>query len=133
MSVDVAKRFPNHERGAQALYWLGARSKKNADKLKYFELLHNSYVPEKFNWSSSGMSSYFNVLLSENPKKAVVLAQEMAKTEKGERKEWPALVLQAQTVTKAKTLIDQKKGTEALAVLKQIKLTRYSSFKTGLT
>jgi thiol-disulfide isomerase/thioredoxin len=133
MSIDVAKRFPNHERGAQALYWLGERSKKVADKLKYFELLHNSYAPEKFNWSSSGMSSYFNVLLSENPRKAVELAQEMAKTEKGERKEWPGLILQAQTVAKAKTLLDQKKGTEAMAVLKQIKLTRYSSFKTGLT
>jgi len=132
MSLDVAKRFPNHDRGAQALYWLGARSKKVADKLKYFELLHNSYAPEKFNWSSSGMSSYFNVLLSENPQKAVELAQEMVKTEKGEKKQWPELVLQAQIVAKAKALMDQKKGAEAMALLKQLKLSKYSQFKTDL-
>lgn len=132
MSLDVAKRFPNHERGAQALYWLAARSKTVADKMKYFELLHDSYAPDKFNWSASGMSSYFNILLSENPQKAVALAQEMAKNEKEEKKQWPDMVSQAQTVAKARTLIDQKKGTEALAVLKQLKLSRYSSFKTDL-
>lgn len=132
MSLDVAKRFPNHERGAQALFWLGARSKNVVDKQKYFELLHNSYAPEKFNWSSSGMSAYFNVLLIENPQKAVELAQEMAKNEKGEKKEWPGLALQAQKVAQAKTLLDQKKGAEAMAVLKEIKLTKYSSFKAGL-
>nr|WP_162988815.1 TlpA disulfide reductase family protein [Pedobacter schmidteae] len=132
MSLDVAKRFPNHERGAQALYWLGARSKNVADKMKYFELLHDSYAPDKFNWAASGMSSYFNILLSENPQKAVALAQEMAKTEKEEKKTWPDLVLQAQTIAKAKMLLDQKKGTEALTILKQLKLSKYSAFKTDL-
>jgi 3-methyl-2-oxobutanoate hydroxymethyltransferase len=29
-SLDVARRFPTHERGAQALYWLGARAKTEA-------------------------------------------------------------------------------------------------------
>lgn len=132
MSLDVAKRFPNHERGAQALYWLAARSKKTADKMKYFELLHDSYAPGKFNWSASGMSSYYNILLSENPQKAVALAQEMEKTEKEERKQWPGMVLQAQTIAKAKTLMDQKKGAEALTELKLLKLSKYSSFKTEL-
>ncbi len=132
MSLDIAKRFPNHERGAQSLYWLAERSKKAADKMKYFELLHDSYAPEKFNWSSGGMSSYYNILLSENPEKAIALAQEMAKTEKEEKKEWPAMVVQAQAVAQAKTFMEQKKGAEALTVLKQIKLSRYSQFKTDL-
>ena len=132
MSLDVAKRFPAHERGAQALYWLAARSKKTDDKLKYFELLKNSYAPEKFNWSGSGMPSYFNILLSEDPQKALILAQEMAKNEKEEKKQWPDLVLQAQTVAKARTLLDQKKGAEALTILTQLKLSKYSQFKTDL-
>jgi thiol-disulfide isomerase/thioredoxin len=132
MSLDVAKRFPNHERGAQALYWLGERSKEVADKLKYFKLLHDSYAPDKFNWSASGMSSYFNILLSEDPQEAIKLAGEMAKNEKGEKKEWPDLISQAQTIAKAKAALDQKKGTEALEVLKLLKLSKYSSFKTNL-
>lgn len=132
MSLDVAKRFPAHERGAQALYWLAARSKKTAEKMKYFELLHDSYAPEKFNWSGSGMSSYFNILLSEDPQNALILAQEMVKKEKEEKKQWPDLVLQAQTVVQARTLLNQKKGAEALTVLKQLKLSKYSQFKTDL-
>ena len=132
MSLDVARCFPAHDRGAQALYWLAIDSKKTADKLKYFELLHNSYAPEKFNWSASGMSLYFNILLAEDPQKAVVVAQEMAKNENSEKKEWPAFVLQAQTVAKAKMLMDQKNGAEALAVLNQLKLSKYSQFKTDL-
>lgn len=132
MSLDVAKRFPNHERGAQALYWLGERSKKVADKMKYFQLLHDSYAPDKFNWSASGMSSYYTILLSENPQKAVILAQEMAKTEKEEKKQWPGMAQQAQTIAKVKTLLDQKKGAEALGILKEVKLSRYSGFKTEL-
>ncbi|TCC97168.1 TlpA disulfide reductase family protein [Pedobacter hiemivivus] len=132
MSLDVAKRFPAHERGAQALYWLATKSKKTADKLKYYELLHNSYAPEKFNWSASGMSGYFEILLAEDPQKAVALAQEMAKDEKSEKKQWSALVLQAQIVAKARMLMDQKNGVEALAVLNQLKLSKYSSFKTDL-
>jgi len=132
MSVEVARRFPDHERGAQALYWLGVRSKKNADKLKYFELLKKTFAPEKFSWSSAGMSSYFNLLLSEDPQKAVGLAQEMAKNEKEEKKQWPDLLLQAQTIAKARILLDQKKGGEALAVLNQLKLPKRSRFKTQL-
>ncbi|MDR6784354.1 thiol-disulfide isomerase/thioredoxin [Pedobacter africanus] len=132
MSLDVAKRFPNDERGAQSLYWLAERSKRSADKMKYFELLHNSFAPGKFNWSAGGMFSYFNILLSENPEKALELAREMVKTEKEEKKEWPGMVLQAQAVAKAKVLMDEKKGAEAFAELKQLKMPRYSSFKTDL-
>lgn len=132
MSLEVAKHFPNHERGAQALYWLALRSKKTADKMKYFELLHNSYAPEKFNWSSMGMASYFTVLLAEDPRKSVALAQEMVKNEKEDKKQWANFLLQAQIVAKARILMDQKNGSEALVVLKQLKLSRYSQFKTDL-
>lgn len=127
MSLDVAKRFPTHERGAQALYWLGARSKKNSDKLKFYEQLYKSYAPSKFSWSSSGMTSYFDVLLKENPKKAVALAAELAKDKKSE-KEWSGLLLQAKTVAEAKTQMDAKNTTAALASLKKVKLPRYFSF-----
>jgi thiol-disulfide isomerase/thioredoxin len=132
LSLDVARRFPNHERGAQALYWLAVRSKKLEDKLKYFELLSKSYAPGKFNWSSGGMVGYFNLLLSTDLEKALALAQELGKDETGERKQWPALITQAQTIAIAKSLIDQKKGEEALDVLNGLKLPKYTTFKSDL-
>ncbi|MNK00788.1 Thiol-disulfide oxidoreductase ResA [compost metagenome] len=131
LTLDVAKRFPASDRGAQALYWLAVRSSDVKDKLKYFELLHNSFDPAKFNWSSSGMSSYFNILLTENPKRAVELAQEMAKDKKTE-KEWGNLVVQAQRVADAKDLMDKRKSSDALALLNQVKLPRYYSFNKEL-
>jgi len=131
LSLAVAQKFPNHERGAQALYWLGERSSAVADKLKYFELLYKSYDPAKFNWSSSGMSSYFNLLLSIDPKKAVVLAEEMAKTEKN-AKEWGNLKIQAQYIADANALMDQKKSAEAQQLLSQIKLPRYYRFNKDI-
>jgi thiol-disulfide isomerase/thioredoxin len=131
MSLDVARRFPNHERGAQALYWLAQRSKKVADKMKYFELLLNSYAPKKFSWSGGGVSPYFGLLLFERPEKAVAMAQEMAKNEEREKKQWPSLLLQAQTIAKSMMLLDQKKGAEARMLLNQ--LSKYSSLQKDLT
>jgi len=131
LTMDVAKRFSTSDRGAQALYWLAARSSDVADKLKYFELLHDSFDPAKFNWSSSGMSSYFNILLAVDPGKAVALAQEMLKDKKSE-KEWTNLAVQAQRVAEARGLLNAQKPTEALALLNQVKLPRYFSFNKEL-
>lgn len=131
LSLAVAKKFPKHERGAQALYWLGARADKISDKMKYFEMLGNRYAPHKFNWSSSGMSSYFNILLKENPEKAVTLARKMAKKAKKE-KEWPNFILQAQYVTDANRLLAARKANEGLAILEKVKLPRYFSFNKDL-
>lgn len=127
LTMGVAKRFPESERGAQALYWYANRSNDVADKMKYYELLHTSYAPAKYNWSSSGMTSYFDVLLAEDSQKALALAEEMAKNEKFE-KEWTNLKLQAQRVNDAKALMKEKKSAEALALLAQVKLPRYYSF-----
>lgn len=131
LTLDMVKRFPKSDRGAQALYWLATRSSDVADKLKYFELLHNSYDPAEFNWSSSGMTSYYDVLLAANSNKAVALAQEMLKDKKAE-KEWTNLVTQAQRVAEAKKLLKEQKPSEALALLNQVKLPRYYRFNKEL-
>lgn len=131
-SLDVVKRFPESERGAQALYWLGERSKNVKDKIKFFEMLRSKYSPTKFNWSSSGMSSYYNILLTENTQKAFDLAQEMAKDEK-KAKEWTGLASQAKMVLDAKKFIQEGKGKEALALINEVKLPRYYSFNNELT
>ncbi|TXH21615.1 MAG: hypothetical protein E6Q95_03475 [Chitinophagaceae bacterium] len=85
LSLEVANRFPKSERGAQALYWLAARNQDEKYKAKIFELLKSKYAPSAYNWSASGMSSYFNLLLSSQPQKAWDLANEMMLQAKDDR------------------------------------------------
>ncbi|SFG61936.1 redoxin domain-containing protein [Pedobacter insulae] len=131
LSLAVAKKFPQHERGAQALYWLGSRAKNVKDKLAYFELLRNSYAPNKFNWSASGMSSYYDLLLTANPEKALALAQDMAK-DPDNAKEWNNLTLQAEQVVAAKNFLIAQQAEESLTALSKIKLPRYFTFNKDL-
>ncbi len=121
MSLEVAKRFPESERGAQALYWLAVRSKNNGDKVRYFELLKEKFQPAKFRWSSSGMSAYFNLLLAESPQKAKKLAVEMEKvvTADRDKKSWSSLTILADDVTKANELLASNKAPAAIQILEK--------------
>lgn len=131
LTMDVVKRFPESDRGAQALYWYANRSKEVVDKLKYYELLRVTYSPAKFNWSASGMNSYFDILLREDAKKALALAEDMVKIEK-HQKEWSGLKLQAQRVNNASVLAKENKVAEAISQLDQVKLPRYFRFNKEL-
>jgi peroxiredoxin/tetratricopeptide (TPR) repeat protein len=124
LTNELVKRFPESERGAQALYWMALRSPTVADKLKWFELLKTTYAPEKFNWSASGMTSYTDLLLKEDPERAVVLTHEMA-GRKLKGQDWTRLEATAKTINDAKTLIDKKDGQGALNALKAIRLPKY--------
>ncbi len=113
MSLDVAKRFPENERGAQALYWLGARSKKKADKITYFEKLKNNFPPAKFRWSSSGMTSYFDLLLADAPDKALQLARDMMQ-DTSNAKDWEKPLEWAQKFREARQFMQSGKPADAL-------------------
>lgn len=134
MALDVAKRFPEHERGAQSLYWLAADTKDEAYKIKTFELLKASYPPAKFNWSTSGMQMYYEFLLSTDPIKAVTLAEDMAtiKTDEEDRNAWQEKVSLATKVADTRALIAKKREAEALKMVNTIVLPRYSGFKSQL-
>lgn len=127
MSMDVVKRFPNDERGAQALYWLGERSRNMEDKKAFFERLRAAYAPTKYRWSSSGMYSYFDILLSEDPKKAIEIAKDMAKDEK-KAEEWSGLRQQAELVLKIDNLMKRGDTRVAIDSLDKLKLPRYFGF-----
>jgi len=124
LTDELVKHFPTSDRGAQALYWLAQRSPKKADKLKGFEVLKNTYAPEKFNWSSSGMSSYYDLLLQENPKRAQELAKELG-AKKVEGQNWAQLEKTASSFVEIRSLLEQKKSKEALDIIHSIKLPRY--------
>lgn len=131
LAMDVVQRFPDHQRAAQALYWLAARTDVMADKMKYWEQLYRNYPADKFPWASYGIAEYFNALLTTNPEKALTLANEMA-AGKEDVKQWIASKTLAEQVFSATKMLNEKKGAEAINVLNQIKLSRSSSFKQEL-
>jgi thiol-disulfide isomerase/thioredoxin len=121
---DLTKRFPNHERGAQGLYWLAYRTTDQAEKIKVFEELRTLYPPEKFSWSNSGMSGLYDAyLLQKQPGKAKDLAKAM-----GEKDGWPDKVSLAVNVDAIQKLAAEKKFSEAYKLLDKLKAPRYSMF-----
>lgn len=116
---DLIKRFPKNERGAQALYWLAFDTYNVKDKIKIYEQLRTLYPPDKFDWSSSGMSSYFYLLLKTDPAKALSLAKEMNEkmTDEDSKAEWQKSVALAEKVNRANQLIASHQPAEALQTL----------------
>lgn len=118
----LAKRFPESERGAQGLYWLAARSTDKAEKFKVNEMLIAAYDPLKFNWSSSGAYSLFDLYVSDGQyDKAQALANKMSSKES-----WASQVALASSLMKLKQLKETGKWSEAQAMIKEVKVPRYS-------
>jgi len=128
LSLAVATNFPTSERGAQALYWLGANETDVAIKKKYYTLLKEKFPPSEFGWSDSGMSSYFDVLMNDNPTAAVKLATELLaqQTEDRGRKNWENQLNIAKNITKVEALLATNKPTEAFEILENTKPNKWS-------
>jgi thiol-disulfide isomerase/thioredoxin len=127
-SLDVARRFPTSERGAQALYWLAARAPNDAKRIVFSEQLRTQFPPEKFHWSADGMIALFEAYLRVDPAKAVKLAQEMRGGKDLEAsKEWNARVTLAQTYIEVNSKVANGKTDEAMAFLDKLTVDRFSS------
>ncbi|HRR48507.1 MAG TPA: redoxin family protein [Bacteroidales bacterium] len=126
--LEMPKLFPTSERGAQALYWLGIFVKSPKEKEAVYTQLKNTYPPDKFRWSSSGMYNFFYFYLENNPNKALELAKYMLSisTEDRDKKYWNDCSQLADNFAKAKNLISEKKYREALDVIESCKPGRYS-------
>jgi thiol-disulfide isomerase/thioredoxin len=118
---DFTKRFPDNERGAQALYWLAERSVNNNDKIKYFEALRNLYPPAKFSWSASGMSSLWAAYIEVDPAKAQSLANEAG----GDDKYWKVMKAFNENIIQERKLAENHKYSDAATLLAQTKKPRY--------
>jgi len=119
---DVPERFPTSERGAQALYWLAAEAPDDAKRIAILEHLRQQFSPEKFSWSSGGMSDLFDAYLRVDSLKAMKLAQEM-QSEKGsgkESKEWTGRVQLAQTYIQVNQKVAGGKPEDAVALLDKL-------------
>lgn len=122
LSLDVAKRFPDDERGAQSLFWLAADTKDVNYKMQVLELLKNSYDPIKSSWSYNGIVLYYDLLIKNDPEKAIALAEEMSKKDTSQEQSsyWKEEEVRIKKITDAKQLIAQQKLMEAQDLLSQI-------------
>ena len=129
LSLAVAHDFPNTERGSQALYWLANRSNDPIAKVIYYEQQKKDFPADKFNWTSSGMSEYFNLLLEQSPEKAIELADYMISLKGKGVKAWETNRKTAVNISEAQSLLAKGKGVEASALLDSVAVPRYSSAK----
>src|SRR5215207_1665254 len=129
LSMEVVNKFPNTERGAQALYWLANRSEDPKEKIAYYELQRSKFPPDKFNWTSSGMSEYFDLLLKTAPEKALTMAQSMVALKGKDLKTWEGNVSNAQNIIQVRSLLKEGKAADAVALLEKITVKRWSSAK----
>lgn len=128
MSLDVARRFPASERGAQMLYWLAYRTPEDGDRDEIYRMLKNNFAPAKFNWSIAGMSNYFDFLLSRDPKGALSLAKEMRPlaTDDFAKRSWDQNLAIAEKVAKANELVTAGHAADAVKILATVHPDRYS-------
>jgi thiol-disulfide isomerase/thioredoxin/Tfp pilus assembly protein PilF len=128
MSLEVAKRFPDSERGAQSLYWLGENCTRDEDRIDAWERARTMFPPQKFEWSASAMSGLYDVYSRTDPAKALVLAKEMATISTGrELAEWSDNAKCAENLIRVRALLASKQFGEASTLLAESKVSRYSS------
>lgn len=120
-ALDMAKRFPGTDRGAQSLYWLADTLPDVNEKIAIYNQLKSSFPPSKFSWSSSGMSSLFDLYAKSDLIKATSLANEMSEvaTSDRDKKSWQARHKAFQELIVARQRIKEGKFSEANAALEK--------------
>lgn len=139
---ELAKKYPESERGAQGLYWLANRSQDPTEKLATFEKLKTLYPPSKFSWSESGMTELFYLYLQrgvqnrsattttsvQDFKKAKALAGSLI-----DKAGWPKLDSLADAIIDTRHLINQGKYAAAMHLIQRVKLPRYPDMASLMT
>jgi len=121
---ELAKRFPNDERGAQGLYEVAIRTSDTAGKIRALEQLRALYDPGKFWWSGNGMGVLYDTYLEAGQ---TGKAMELAKT-MGADDGWDLRQSLARGMEQVNALLKAKKYPEALKQLAQLKAPRNSAF-----
>ena len=120
---EVARKFPGTERGAQGLYWAAYETQNVDAKIAIYDRLKAEFAPEKFSWSESGMSDFFDLLTGVAPDKAAALATEMLGriTSKSEQKSWSDLGAYATALSESAALRAKGDGKGAVQRLEAVK------------
>ncbi len=123
LMLDVSRRFPNTERGAQALYWLAFNAPTTEEASRLSLTLKHDFPPEKFGWSMDRMTEFFELRMRTDPEQALALAKEMSAATPDD-KTWTPLLEYAGAVVQAKKLLADGKASEAATLLEGLKLPR---------
>lgn len=121
---DFVKRFPEDERGAQALFVLGEHAENLNDRIHYFEVLRELYPPQKFKSSVSGMVALVDAYLLTDPEKALVLINEL-----GWEGDWKIRKQVAESFIKIKKLEETQNYKDAIISLDRVTLPQFNYLK----
>ncbi len=125
LALSVVDRFPNTDRAAQALYWLGEKAPATAERILYFERLRREFPPGRFSWSESGMQSLFAIRAKTDPEKALALARDLVVQKVESHVKWNEVAAMQENVVAARKLLNDKKPADALALLQKTTAPKY--------
>ena len=131
-SLEVAERFPDSERGAQALYWLAYRTEDRDEQIALYERLRASYPPEEYSWSASGMTMLADLYGESAPEKAIALTEQMVAATADEPDGWGAEIWNdrrtfQRNVIKGNELIADGRYQQAVELLQDTAIPRYAN------
>jgi thiol-disulfide isomerase/thioredoxin len=102
-------------------YFLAQQASVPSKKIHYLETLREEFPPEKFNWSSIGLTELFNAYDQSNPQNALLLANEVSKAIPNDD-DWKTCSTYEQSMNKAEQLLAKKKAAAAVEVLATVSL-----------
>jgi len=123
LSLELIPRFPDSERGAQALFGLAHESRNQNEKITYYEQLYaryTRYAGTKTKWFEAGMNDYFVLLLDINPDKALELAIKMLFGGKQNWRYWHRKIQVAKGFKDASIMLAENESAKAAEILDKI-------------
>ncbi|MFZ9877130.1 MAG: redoxin domain-containing protein [Chitinophagaceae bacterium] len=126
---ELVKKFPEHERAAQGLYWLAYETHDTEKKIKIYEELRAKYPPGKFSWSESGMYGLFDqYLFSHQYEKAIELSHSLIA-----KRGWSDMNDFAKKIYDVQQHINEGKYKTAYDSIVKLKAARFTSFQNKVT
>ena len=130
--LDLCKRFPASERGAQALYWLAERADSDQQRIAFAEQAREQFPPERFGWTESTMSGLFDAYLRTAPARALALAVDMeGKVTADDAADWKNRRTLAEQYIEVHNLLGEGKAADAAPLAAKMSIDRFSS-NTGM-
>ncbi len=75
--LDITRKYPSNEYGAQSLNYLAYKTTIVNEKMVYYDQLYKNYINIRSDAKEDGMISYYDILLTRIPEKALSLAIDM--------------------------------------------------------
>ncbi|MBD1364036.1 TlpA family protein disulfide reductase [Mucilaginibacter sp. ZT4R22] len=120
--IDLASRFPNSEKAAEALYFAAGEPINKNVKSAYFEALLKMDQKAQLPWVNVALQTYFEELLGSNPEEAFNVALQMSLKINTNRDLWKKRLQVARSFIETRKLLNENAVQEALATIKKASL-----------